>query len=84
MATTNKKRAVKGDTYYGKVAANYQKRREKQPWWQVEQDEMERLLDKLPREVSVLDVPFGTGRFVPFYLDRNYSISGLEISEAMI
>lgn len=75
---------VKGDSYYGKVAANYEKRRRQQAWWSVEQDEMEALLDTLPRGLKVLDVPFGTGRFVTAYIARGHEITGLDASYAMI
>ncbi len=75
---------AKGDSYYGKVAANYQKRRAKQGWWAVEQDEMKALLDTLPEGLSVLDVPFGTGRFVPFYNARGDKVIGLDASADML
>lgn len=76
--------AVKGDSYYGKVAENYELRRAKQSWWQVEQQQMAELLEQLPRGLKVLDVPFGTGRFVPLYLERGFEVHGLDASDAMI
>ena len=75
---------VKGDSYYGRKARNYEVRRTKQAWWHVEQEEMQSLLDNLPRALRVLDVPFGTGRFVEMYLDRGHQVHGLDASEAMI
>ncbi|MEM7469919.1 MAG: class I SAM-dependent methyltransferase [Pseudomonadota bacterium] len=78
------KTGAKGDSYYGQVATNYQKRRAKQPWWTTEQEEMHSLLKTLPRGLSVLDVPFGTGRFVPFYRENAYSIFGLDASADML
>ncbi|MBQ1202787.1 MAG: class I SAM-dependent methyltransferase [Loktanella sp.] len=74
----------KGDTYYKGRAKNYEKRRLKQEWWHTEQDEMKSLLESIPDRLSVLDVPFGTGRFVPFYNDRGFSIFGLDASNEMI
>lgn len=79
-----KKTGAKGDSYYGKVAANYEMRRSKQDWWQVEQDEVKALLDTLPKDLTVVDIPFGTGRFVPFYLERGYTIYGLDASPEML
>ena len=79
-----KKSGAKGDSYYGKVAVNYEKRRSKQGWWQVEQNEMKSLLESLPTGLSVLDVPFGTGRFVPYYIERNFTVHGLDISTEML
>jgi ubiquinone/menaquinone biosynthesis C-methylase UbiE len=78
------KSGAKGDSYYGKVAANYEKRRAKQGWWKVEQEEMLSLLETLPEGLSVLDVPFGTGRFVPYYVDRGFTIHGLDASIEML
>lgn len=75
---------VKGDTYYGRVARNYEVRRTKQSWWHVEQEEMQTLLDKLPKALRVVDVPFGTGRFVKMYLERGHQVHGLDSSGAMI
>ncbi len=74
----------KGDRYYGRTAEIYNRKRIKQKWWHIEHEEMRQLLEKLPRDLSVVDIPFGTGRFVPLYHDRGYSISGLEISGHMI
>ncbi len=74
----------KGDTYYKMRAANYERKRLKQEWWHVEQKEMKDLLEKLPKGLKVLDVPFGTGRFVPYYAERDYQISGLDASDAML
>ena len=82
MAQTTQ--AVKGDSYYGKIAQNYEIRRAKQDWWAVENAEMAALLGLLPEGLRVLDVPFGTGRFVPLYLDRGFEVHGLDASDAMI
>ncbi len=78
------KTGVKGDSYYGKVARNYQKRRTKQEWWHVEHEAMRDLLAKLPDDLSVVDVPFGTGRFVPLYREKGFTISGLDSSADML
>lgn len=77
-------KSVKGDSYYGKVAENYEFRRSKQAWWSVEHTEMADLLRTLPRGLSVLDVPFGTGRYVPLYLEQGFKVCGLDASEAML
>ncbi len=79
-----KKTGAKGDSYYGRVAQNYEKRRKKQGWWDVEQDEMKALLETLPKKLSVVDIPFGTGRFVPFYLERGFDVHGLDASDEML
>lgn len=79
-----KQTAPKGDTYYKGRAQNYEKRRLKQGWWHVEQREMKSLLESLPRGLKVVDIPFGTGRFVPYYDELGYKISGLDASADMI
>jgi ubiquinone/menaquinone biosynthesis C-methylase UbiE len=79
-----KKTGAKGDSYYGRVAENYENRRAKQGWWKVEQKEMFALLETLPKGLSVVDIPFGTGRFVPFYLERGFTIHGMDASNEML
>ncbi len=79
-----KQTGAKGDSYYKGRAQNYNKKRLKQEWWHVEQKEMESLLETLPRNLSVVDIPFGTGRFVPFYDKFGYKIAGLDASADMI
>lgn len=74
----------KGDTYYDGRAKNYDKRRLKQEWWHVEQREMKAMLESLPRGLKVVDIPFGTGRFVPFYDELGYTVSGLDSSSDML
>ncbi|MDJ0641016.1 MAG: class I SAM-dependent methyltransferase [Paracoccaceae bacterium] len=76
--------AGKGDRYYGRTARNYEVRRRKQPWWHVEQHEMQALLETLPKKLKVLDVPFGTGRFAPYYIERGYKVTGLDSSDEML
>lgn len=80
----NRLKKVKGDQYYGRTARNYEKVRTKQEWWGVEQQEMKSLLEKLPEGLSVIDIPFGTGRFVPYYLERGFKVHGLDASDEMI
>ncbi|MEL7114648.1 MAG: class I SAM-dependent methyltransferase [Pseudomonadota bacterium] len=78
------KKAPKGDRYYNKIAHRYEKKRQKQAWWHVEQQEMQSLLETLPKGLSVVDIPFGTGRFVPYYVERGFDISGLDASHDML
>lgn len=74
----------KGDTYYQRVAKNYEVKRRKQDWWHVEQEQMQELLATLPNGLSVVDIPFGTGRFVPLYREKGFKIAGLDASSDMI
>jgi ubiquinone/menaquinone biosynthesis C-methylase UbiE len=80
----NNKKQVVGNSYYNKTAKNYIKIRKESKEWQSEQKIVEELINQLPDGINVLDIPFGTGRFVDFYLNKKMNIYGLEISEAMI
>jgi len=73
-----------GDVYYGLCAEQYLSKRRKQDYWHLEQKIMEELLKEFPTGISVLDVPFGTGRFVPFYTQMGMKIVGLDASKDMI
>ncbi len=79
-----KKQRPKGNSYYNKRAETYEKRRKRQPWWQVEQDQMAELLAEMPDGLSVVDIPFGTGRFVADYLAKDFKVSGLDASDHML
>lgn len=77
------KASAVGDVYYGDNATKYQKKRESSRRWQLEHKVVEKALAALPEGLSVLDVPFGTGRFVPIYRKRRMKITGLDISHEM-
>lgn len=72
------------DSYYGNKAQNYNAVRHKQFRWQLEQQIVEEIVKKQNDGITVLDVPFGTGRFVDFYISKNIKIHGLDISKDMI
>lgn len=68
------------DKYYGDVAKRYDWCRRKQPHWGREIE----LVSELATEGPVLDVPLGTGRFIPRYRDRGLKFEGLDISADMV
>ena len=72
-----------GDVYRKGNAESYHMRHQEQDWWHVENRVLGELVSTLPRGISVLDVPFGTGRFMPFYLDRDFRVTGADVSEDM-
>lgn len=78
----NKQRV--GDAYYGETAEKYFEKRTVERVWQYEQSIVDGLLNEFPDGLTVLDLPFGTGRFVDFYLAKNMKIYGMEISKDMI
>jgi len=77
ITTTSKK-------YHGRMAETYEPNRITQGRWKIENEEVERLLAKLkPR--SVLDVPVGTGRYIPAYERLNVKrVIGVDVSDEMV
>jgi ubiquinone/menaquinone biosynthesis C-methylase UbiE len=73
-----------GDNYNGKKADVYDKHRVDDEYWRLENAVLKGILNDLPQNISVLDVPFGTGRFVPIYSEKNFNISGLDSSRDML
>lgn len=73
-----------GDNYYGDQAGDYEANRVGKQYWDDQQRIAEYLIDQLPDGLSVLDVPFGTGRFVDAYNRKGMHVFGLEISADMI
>lgn len=72
------------DHYRGDVARNYLTKRLKQEMWHKEQELMGELLETQPEGIKVLDVPFGTGRFVEMFRKKQMVIHGIDISKDML
>jgi ubiquinone/menaquinone biosynthesis C-methylase UbiE len=72
------------DHYRGGTAKNYLDKRLKQELWHREQAIVEELLASVPHGSRVLDVAFGTGRFVEMYLRKGMSVYGIDISADML
>ncbi len=56
----------------------------KQDWWHEENRILSKMLKKVPAGSCVLDVPFGTARFLPLYDESNMKVTGLDISHDML
>ncbi len=69
------------NSYVGKKAENYNAKREHTNKWRLEHKAVDKLL---PKTGSVLDVPVGTGRFLPLYADRGMTITGIDTSADML
>lgn len=69
--------------YTGAFAAGYDERRTSSQRWQDETTAFEALFSKLDI-ASVLDCPSGTGRWLPFYLERGLRILALDKSADML
>lgn len=81
-----KKTAAK---YVGAVAAGYEARRTSAVKWQAEQRLVERWLSEVAeaageRDVSVLDIPVGTGRFLQAYQRYGFAATGIDVSDDML
>jgi ubiquinone/menaquinone biosynthesis C-methylase UbiE len=73
-----------GDDFYGTRAADYEATRAGKQYWDAQQRIAEELIGAFPDGATVLDAPFGTGRFVDVYNRKSMKVSGLEISADMI
>ena len=73
-----------GNTYLNKKAEVYERHREGDPYWGAEHNSVSDYLSRLDSIKTVLDAPFGTGRFMPLYLQHNLEIIALDISKDMI
>ncbi len=71
---------MRPDVYYGAIAENYESSRSVKSKWKEEQAAFAEFLTDGP----VLDVPFGTGRFVPIYRAKKLSFTGIDISTDML
>jgi hypothetical protein len=70
--------------YKGGIAQGYLDRRENHPTWEWEQAEVKRFVTSRPHALTVLDVPLGTGRYVPIYLEHGWKVLGSDISADMV
>jgi ubiquinone/menaquinone biosynthesis C-methylase UbiE len=70
--------------YHDGVASGYDERRRSHPTWRWEDDHVRRFVASLPGRIEVLDVPVGTGRYVPIFLEAGWSVHGCDISADML
>ena len=73
-----------GDEYYGEKAENYLNHRGQEEFWAREEEALARTLGQISDIETVLDVPFGTGRFLELYHGKGLSIFGLDSSKDMV
>lgn len=75
------------EKYTGETASEYEHRRSGSKKWNNEQNAVELFLHKVAdgqKVGAVLDLPVGTGRFIPLYKDLNLDTTGVDVSEDMI
>lgn len=72
------------DRYYGDYAGDYEQRRRHTREWRLEDETVAEFLSPLPPGLRVLDVPVGTGRFLNYYRDLHFHVTGIDASSAML
>lgn len=72
------------DAYHGEVAANYESDRASEPVWRIEHAWIERWAAGLPKGARLLDMPVGTGRFMPIWAGLEIEVHAVDISEDML
>jgi ubiquinone/menaquinone biosynthesis C-methylase UbiE len=70
--------------YFGANATNYEEIRTREERWQLEQEIVKSYVKTIPVGSKIADVPFGTGRFAPFYIERHLNVFGADISDDML
>lgn len=72
-----------GDIFYGDFITGYEAKRSAKEAWQLELAALVRLLSDFQSGTQVLDVPYGTGRFIAEYIKRGMNVTGVDISPEM-
>ena len=70
--------------YYDEVAKGYDEKRQDSPKWQEEDRIVKDFMATLKTGASVLDIPCGTGRFIPYAELRKFHYTGVDISDDML
>jgi ubiquinone/menaquinone biosynthesis C-methylase UbiE len=70
--------------YRGETARRYEAKRIAQEKWAAEHSILASWLSGYPLGSTVLDIPFGTGRFEPIYRGAGFRVIGRDISEDML
>lgn len=68
--------------YHGTVATGYDAKRDESPKWKTEQSIIEGMIDGF--DGTVLDIPVGTGRFIPAYERNKLKWFGVDLSVDML
>jgi ubiquinone/menaquinone biosynthesis C-methylase UbiE len=72
------------EKYRGNIAATYDAQRAGQVKWEAEDRIVRGMLADLPAGTEVLDIPVGTGRFLPLYEAKGFKAIGMDISADML
>ena len=83
-ASKKKGKDRKEGKYRDIIAAEYLQKRAHLPDWHEETLILGHLISQLPNQLEVLDIPFGTGRFMPLYASKLFRVNGMDISSDML
>lgn len=70
--------------YSGATARDYEARRSSKPKWKAENRVIDEMLARMPDGLRVLDCPVGTGRFLPLYAAKRFTVTGIDINKDML
>lgn len=70
--------------YQGRTARDYEAMRSWKPKWKAENRVIDGMLAEMPNGLRVLDCPVGTGRFLPLYALKQFTVTGIDINEDML
>lgn len=65
-------------------AAQYEERARNRRLWEAERGVVESIVGRMPAGWRLLDVPVGTGRFLPLYAQQGLHVTGLDASQHML
>lgn len=70
--------------YFGVAASTYERRRRNKQLWKDEDRILLRILQEATAGSAVLDLPVGTGRFLPMFRECGLSVMGIDLSNDML
>lgn len=73
-----------GDDYHAEKAGRYDDTRTSSQFWKNEDKAILEFIDGLEDVETVLDAPFGTGRFLKYYTERSIAVFALDSSPDML
>jgi 2-polyprenyl-3-methyl-5-hydroxy-6-metoxy-1,4-benzoquinol methylase len=74
-----------GNSYTGQKALIYDDHRKNDPYWIAEDNCINEYISIISDEIdSVIDAPYGTGRFAPIYDKHNLNVVAIDLSSEML
>ncbi len=70
--------------YKNEISRSYVDQRKDEIVWEIEENIIKKIISGIPEGNSVMDVPFGTGRFGKIYANAGLITYGVDISKEML